>query len=140
VIANAAKVPNSPTREELLSFGGYSEASINGICSSDRVRAQPNADDSQMERAMRTISTSKLSISHISDDVIVSRARKLGFSLGKSANEIATTIKNLKYIEKQMELAILEHNKKLSEHHPHNIFVSKVSGLCADLTEEDGLI
>jgi hypothetical protein len=147
MIVNEAKVPSSPTKEELLAFGGFSEASINGIRSSDRVRAQPYADDSQMERAMRlakqrdyqgTALASKLSISYISDDVIISRAQKLGVSLGTSANEVATSIKDLKDVEKQRELTILERNKNISEDDPHNLFVSKVSGLCEDLTEEDG--
>jgi hypothetical protein len=85
-----------------------------------------------------TALASKLSISYISDDVIISRAQKLGVSLGTSANEVATSIKDLKDVEKQRELTILERNKNISEDDPHNLFVSKVSGLCEDLTEEDG--
>nr|XP_051221923.1 uncharacterized protein LOC127340189 [Lolium perenne] len=45
--------PRSPTREQLIAFGGISEPAFNGIRSSDRIRAQPNADVSQMERAIQ---------------------------------------------------------------------------------------
>ncbi|KAK1613558.1 hypothetical protein QYE76_019075 [Lolium multiflorum] len=41
-----------PSMEEVISFGGISRGSDMGIRSSDRIRAQPNADATQMERAM----------------------------------------------------------------------------------------
>jgi hypothetical protein len=43
----------------------------------------------------------------------------------------------LKAVEKEREFNILEHNKIPSDDDPHNLVVSKVSGLCEDLTEEE---
>jgi hypothetical protein len=64
--------------------------------SSERVRAQPNADATQLERAVSPTSKknvlilpstdpkskSKLSLLSIPDEVIIERASKLGVSLG----------------------------------------------------------
>jgi hypothetical protein len=138
--------PSLPTREELIAFGGISEPAFNGIRSSDRLRAQPNADASQLERAMQLAqqrdnqgkaSVSKLSITSLSNDEILSRVNKLGVSFGKSSTEVANSINLLKAVEKEREFNILEHNKIPSDDDPHNLFVSKVSGLCEDLTEEE---
>nr|XP_051199363.1 uncharacterized protein LOC127312853 [Lolium perenne] len=43
---------NKPSMEEVISFGGISRGSDMGLRSSDRIRRQPNADATQMERAM----------------------------------------------------------------------------------------
>jgi hypothetical protein len=145
-VANTGDTPSLPTREELIAFGGISEPAFNGIRSSDRLRAQPNADASQLERAMQLAqqrdnqgkaSVSKLSITSLSNDEILSRVNKLGVSFGKSSTEVANSINLLKAVEKEREFNILEHNKIPSDDDPHNLFVSKVSGLCEDLTEEE---
>jgi hypothetical protein len=41
-----------PTMSEVINFGGIQPSSAMGMRSSDRLRAQPNADATQMERAM----------------------------------------------------------------------------------------
>jgi hypothetical protein len=42
----------NPTMEQLVAFGGIAEPSSNGVRTSVRIRAQPNADMPQMERAV----------------------------------------------------------------------------------------
>jgi hypothetical protein len=143
---NTGDFPRSPTREELIAFGGISEPAFNGIRSSDRIRAQPNADVSQMERAIQLAqqrdnqgkaSVSKHSFTSLSNDEILSRANKLGVSFGKTSNQVADSIIMLKAVENERECTILERKKRTSDDDPHNLFVSKVSGLCEDLTEEE---
>ena len=41
-----------PSEAEIFAFGGIPDASLVGLRSSDRIRNQPNADSSIMERAM----------------------------------------------------------------------------------------
>jgi hypothetical protein len=91
---NTGDFPRSPTREELIAFGGISEPAFNGIRSSERIRAQPNADVSQMERAIQLAqqrdnqgkaSVPKHSFTSLSNDEILARANKLGVSFGKTS-------------------------------------------------------
>ncbi|KAM0902389.1 hypothetical protein ACQ4PT_019410 [Festuca glaucescens] len=42
----------SPTREQVIAFGGVADPLVAGVRSSDRIRAQPNADETQLHRAM----------------------------------------------------------------------------------------
>jgi hypothetical protein len=145
-VVNTGDFSRSPTREELIAFGGISEPAFNGIRSSDRIRAQPNADVSQMERAIQLsqqrdnqgkASVSKHSFTSLSNDEILARANKLGVSFGKTSNQVADSIIMLKAVENERECTILERKKRTSDDDPHNLFVSKVSGLCEDLTEEE---
>jgi hypothetical protein len=49
------------SKEEVIKFGGISENVAKGMRSSDRIRAQPNADATQIERAQeRAVGTSKI--------------------------------------------------------------------------------
>jgi hypothetical protein len=43
----------------------------------------------------------------------------------------------LKAVENERECTILERKKRTSDDDPHNLFVSKFSGLCEDLTVEE---
>lgn len=139
-------ISSTPSREETIAFGGIPEVIVAGIRSSERIRAQPNADAPQMERAMerahsRNMSgaaiTPKFSFRNISDNSVIARASKLGFSLVKSPSEITLSVKNLKYIEKDRVITILDNNLSINDENPHKLFVSKVSGLCEDLADED---
>jgi hypothetical protein len=126
----------------------FTSASSAGIRFSGRIQAQPNADDTQAVRAMSiaqqrdyqgTCSDPKLSIVSFPDKVISDRAGRLGVSLGKSPSDIAISIKRLKDTEKDRELTILNRDANILEDDPHNLFVSKVSVLCEDFTEEDAM-
>jgi hypothetical protein len=46
--ASVLEEAKSFSRDEVIAFGGISEASVRGIRSSARIEAQPNADDTQM--------------------------------------------------------------------------------------------
>lgn len=141
-------VTNTPSREEIIAYGGIPEPAVLRLRSSARIQAQLNADATAMERAMDmadsrdhdsgTVYTPKLSFCHIPDSIIVSRASRLGVSLGKSPTEIASSVKNLKDVEKDRSL-FMKKNLNNDDNDPHNLFVSKVSGLCEDLTEEDNV-
>jgi hypothetical protein len=74
-------------------FGGIAAPSLS-LRASDMIRAQPNADATQMESAMQKISsrhdftspgngTSKHSISSLSDEDILIKASRLDIYLGK---------------------------------------------------------
>jgi hypothetical protein len=70
---------------------------------------------------------------------IVHRASKLGVSFGKTEAEIALSVKTLKDVEKDRSLLMSKNNLNLTEDDPQNLFVSKVSGLCENLTEEESV-
>jgi hypothetical protein len=86
------------SREDIVAFGGIQDPTVMAPRSSDQVRAQPNVDATQLERAVllanknnaldmsgtKSKSKSMLSILSLSDDEIISRASKLGVSLGSS--------------------------------------------------------
>jgi hypothetical protein len=77
------------------------------------------------------------SILKMSDNVIVNRASKLGVSLGNSSVAALSSVRDIKEVEHQRELVILNKKNSVEETNPQNLFVSKISCLCQDLTEED---
>ena len=85
------------------------------------------------------MSPSKFSFCNIPDCSVVARACKLGVSLGKSQSEIASSVKDLKNVEYNRHLTRLSNNIGKEDNDPHCLYVSQVSGLCEDLTEEDNL-
>jgi hypothetical protein len=82
--------------DDVIKFGGISKKSAVGVRSSDCIRAQPNADVSQLERAQEraqirdygissgTKLISKFNLASLPNEIIVARASKLGVSLGVS--------------------------------------------------------
>jgi hypothetical protein len=44
-----------PSVHDVVAFGGIASPSLSNIRASDKIRAQPNADASQMERAMQNM-------------------------------------------------------------------------------------
>ena len=117
---------------------------------SARIQAHPNADATCMERAMELAharentegikSPSKLSIFNIPDCAVVAMANNLGVSLGQSSTEINSSVANLKNIDKERNFTRLYNNLSKEDEQPHNLFVSKVSGLCDDLADEDSQV
>jgi hypothetical protein len=78
----------------------------------------------------------KISILNFADNVIIQKASRLGVSLGDSPSLIDVSVKIIKETENERHLTMLK-SKVSSNDDPQNLFVSKVSGLCEDLAEED---
>jgi hypothetical protein len=144
-------VSHCPSIEEVIAFGGIPKPN-SVVRSSARLGGQSNTDMPQMEKAMKMASlrdeasTSgqytipRHSIINISDSEIVSRADRLGISLGNTAGEIGKSVKGLKLVEEERILTFLE--KKNNEIEKvkeglETLVMSKVSTLCEDLVDED---
>jgi hypothetical protein len=109
------------SNEELISFGGIPNSNAS-IRSSERIRAQYNADDTQMERAMHlaeaknvgsfqgTNAHSKFFLHSISHDDIVARTLKLGVVLGSSDCEVSNTIDEIKRSDANRTMIMLSKN------------------------------
>jgi hypothetical protein len=78
-----------------------------------------------------------LYILKMSDNLIVNRASKLGVSLENSSVAALSSVRDIKEVQHQRELIILNKRNSVEDTYPQNLFVSKVSGLCEDLAEED---
>jgi hypothetical protein len=78
------------SREEVISFGGILESAVLGVRISERIKAQSNADATQLERAQQHVQarddilyssnkiTSHFTIAAIPNDVVLARASELG--------------------------------------------------------------
>jgi hypothetical protein len=141
----------SPSYEDVVAFGGIPDYSKVGLRSSSRIRAQPNADAPQMERAMemaerriRTPSSSqgtncikKLNFVNFPDGEIEHRAVALGISLGDTSDKVLSSIKAIKNLEKSRNLIFLNKSTVLAE--GSGSFVLKnASNLSEDLVDEEG--
>jgi hypothetical protein len=92
------------SQADIIAFGGIAMETAAEVRSSDRIRAQPNADDTQLERAQRlaqakdhatspgTNFINKYSLKYFTNEAVVATASKLGISLGKSPNEIEESV------------------------------------------------
>jgi hypothetical protein len=140
------------TLENIIAFGGIADCSQMGLRSSERLKAQPMADATQMERAMLlaqrrdepvcsgTAPTNPYSVLNFSDDDILSRAADMGVSLGVSAESKLGSIKLIKDTEVHRSLTLLKKTESTSESNiadPNNLVVSNISALCEDLVEEE---
>jgi hypothetical protein len=137
--------------DKLIEFGGISDFRTSGLRSSGRIRAQANADATQMERAMMIAQrrdeflaqgkglTPKFSILNLSDSEILARAEKLGVSLGSDENSNMASVKQIKEIELNRTLTMLEKINTVveQENDPHNMLVSKMSELCEDIMPDE---
>ena len=89
-----------------------------GLRSSDRLRAKPDADLPQLERAMGLVERralsfltgTNLSFVSIPNDVIVARASRLGVSLGSSPSVINSSVEHLKAVEESRNLTFLKNS------------------------------
>jgi hypothetical protein len=61
----------------------------------------------------------------------------LGVSLGSSPSKVLDTVKSIKVLGEDRTLCFLQKNISQVDDDPQCLFVSKVSGLCEDLTEEE---
>ena len=73
-----------------------------------------------------------------SKELIVSRASKLGISLGTSPSQIENSVENLKVLEESRNLTFLQNNlPPLAEGESHSLVMRKASNLCEDLDNEE---
>jgi hypothetical protein len=125
------------------------------VQSSGRLRAQPNADVTQMKRAMMiakkraempVIGTSipkPTSITSFSDDQIIDDARSLGVSLGISHSDCIKSAKLIKDFELHRSITMLKCNNQLAQKHDNAILCMTVShafDLCDDLEAEEDFL
>ncbi|KAM0861144.1 hypothetical protein ACQ4PT_046077 [Festuca glaucescens] len=106
--------------EEVIAFGGIPESAVLGVGTSERIKAQPNADATQLERAQSHAQarddilysgnkiSSQITIAAIPNDVVVARASKLGISIGMSPSNVSESIHKIKDIDLQRTLALLK--------------------------------
>jgi hypothetical protein len=141
----------TPTLEEVIAFGGISGASQTEVRSCARIRAQPDADNTIMEKATKLQqhhdggfsgikSPSKLSFVSIPNAEIIDRSSRLGVSLGKNLDEAVENILLMKGIEEERSLVMLQKNNTTNyeaDAGPSNLLVSEVSALCEDLVEDE---
>jgi hypothetical protein len=136
---------------EVINFGGIQPSSAMGLRSSNRLRAQPNADDTQMERAMMiaqkrdnvqtqgTPSSNKHSFYSFSDEQIIDKAKSIGISLGDTLESRLKSARLVKDIEKQRTVTFLN-SANLQEQNtgeaPICLVISRASNLCDDLYED----
>jgi hypothetical protein len=89
----------TPYVHDVAVFGDIENPSLSNIRASDRIRAQPNIDATQMERAMQNVNLkhdyatpgngkAKPSLASMSDGDITVKASRLGISLGKKNGSI----------------------------------------------------
>jgi hypothetical protein len=121
------------SNDATVAFGGIYPP-MKGARTSSRIRLQENADDTQMERAQKlaeakdvvsslctsltkdkglaagTPQPSKFSLCSISDDIIISRAEKIGVPLGSSPSMVTKLVKNIKGSENTRTLIMLSKN------------------------------
>jgi hypothetical protein len=113
--------------EEVIKYGGISQAD-SLVRTSERIRGQANADDTQMDRAMhlteaKNIGSSsgkssnfKFFLNSIPHDRVISNAFKLGVSLGDSPSDVIKTIDSINRTDSKRTLIML--SKNLEENLP----------------------
>jgi hypothetical protein len=145
----------TPSRDQVISFGGINESAAVRSSARGRLRAQPNADATQLERAMMiaqrrddiqmpgTRAPNALSILAFSDDQIVQKASTLGVSLGCSQKNRMAAASLIKETEVQRSLTILKKNDAVVDKglfDSSNMLVSRASNLCEDLVDDENFM
>jgi hypothetical protein len=107
--------------EEVIKYGGISQTD-SLVRSSERIRGQANADDTQMDRAMHLteaknigsssgyLSNLKFFLSSIPHDRVISNAFKLGMSLGDSHSDALKTTYSINRTDTKRTLIMLSKN------------------------------
>jgi hypothetical protein len=105
--------------KQIVDFGGIEEPTMQSVRSSGRLRAQPNYDATQLERAkmllqkrdeLPVIGMSKSqpsSLLSFSDEHIIDNAMALGVSLGNTFSEYLSSARLIKDFESQNTLIFL---------------------------------
>ena len=135
-------------RRKVIVFRGIQDAARRGVRSNDRIRAQPNADATQLERAsilaqrrdlMQGTNLNPLfSILSFSDNDLIAKAVKLGVSLGSSHFEKIKSAKTIKDSELDRTVNLLSKNiGSVDPEDPHNLILNRAASLSEDLVEDE---
>ena len=145
-INQAGELEKRASVQGVIDFGGIQEAEASGLRSSGRIRAQQNADDTQLGRAMAlaarrdsfqgTNLNKAFSILSFSDKQIADRAASLGVSLGVSKDQSIASAQLIKQFELDRTVSVLENNLKPVED-PHCLVLNRAASLSEDLEEDD---
>jgi hypothetical protein len=140
------------SKKDVIAFGGISEEAVFGVRTSERIKAQPNADVTQLERAQQnaqarddilysgTNISSKFTIASIPNEVVVARASKLGISLGVSPSNVSTSINKIKDIDLQRTLIMLRNKSEVQSKEDDtfsSLVMDEANGLSSDLVDEE---
>jgi hypothetical protein len=140
------------SREEVISFGGILESAVLGVRISERIKAQSNADATQLERAQQhaqarddilysgTKIPSQFTIAAIPNDVVAARASKLGISLGTSPSTVTESIRKIKDLDLHRTLILLQRKEceEIKDRDPTDSLVfDEATRLSTDLLVEE---
>jgi hypothetical protein len=137
--------------EEVIGFGGISHAD-SLVRSSERIRRQYNADDTQLDRAIQlteaknkgsssgTFNNTKFFLQSIPHENVIATASKLGVSLGDSQSDVLNTLNMINRNDSKRTLIML--SKNLEEKIPDQIemeenILNKANNLSQDLVNEE---
>jgi hypothetical protein len=140
----------NPLVNDVATFWGIAPRALSARAS-DRIRAQPNADATQMERAMQNISHEhdfnspgndkhKPSLASLYDEDILVKASRLGISLGKNKHEVLKAVESIKEVDVNRNLLILNKNVDAHLHKEegqNSLLTSKFSSLTGDKIIEE---
>jgi hypothetical protein len=157
-IANKKTVPAIMTTpvskthsiEEVIAYGGIRSQVAKGVRSSGRLRAQPNADATQLEKAMMLAqrrnenfaqgTSQPHSLLNFTDEQIIHNAAVLGISMGSSVTEQFSAAHKIKDNELQRTITILKNNESVTGEKVPCLVVSHASDLVADLDDDEHLL
>jgi hypothetical protein len=140
--------------DAVVAFGGVAPPAM-GLRSSNRIMNQEDADATQMERAQNLAKAknaptfsgispqSKFSLSSIPDDVFIQRANKLGVSMGTSSSQISNSINNIKEVDYNRTLIMIQKNLAESnkeDEQLHSEVLDHASSISMDLGDDVQLV
>jgi hypothetical protein len=146
------EVLSSKDLKAVVDFGGIPNPTLGGFRSSERIRSQPNADATQLERAMLNARVhndycheGKIlnhSFLDFDEEDICARADRLGISLGKNKEQKLASVKSIKNVEFNRSLTILKKSDVVtydSADGPSMLLSSRISSLAEDLEAEEAV-
>jgi hypothetical protein len=140
------------SKADVISFGGIAEERVTGLWSSDRLRAQPHADATQMERAVMVAQrhkyllnqgmnlNKKFTLLSFTEDEIVQKASRIGVSLGDDDISKRAVAKLILDSEVQRSFVMLKNNESLVDlegDDRYNDLVTQATHLCDDFANEE---
>jgi hypothetical protein len=136
--------------EEVIAFGSIKSQEAKGVRSSGRLRAQPNADATQLEKSMMLAqrrnesyaqgTSQPHSLLNFTDERIIHNATILGISMGTLVTEQISAVHKIKDNELQRTLTILKNNELVTDKSGDKVtclIVSCASTLVVDLGDDE---
>jgi hypothetical protein len=139
----------------VIKYGGISEHVAKNVRSSEHIRAQPDADATQMEHAQErailrdfgnlkgTNLIPQFTLASIPNEVVVASASKLGVSLGKSPSQIESSIASIKNLDLERSLIMLKRKEEIAgtiDEWSSSFTLYEASRLSKDLEESDCIV